>query len=222
MTRLEHVGQYADRSAGGFAYGLLDVLNKHFQNTLGITKLQSTGLQVAYFGVGYFAFSPIAGEVLRRRGYKFTIIMGLTCEFSVKSPLMHVSHSISPSLLGWCNPVLALCQVCWREQQDGCLWWFRYVSAPFGGNQSGSPTNLQLYALLSLRAVWHLSKQLPIVTSPVFPELSRLALPSVFSSPSRSTVSHRLRVHSSLPSTSSPAKMRATSPMCNGSTLPSH
>ncbi|KAH7340385.1 major facilitator superfamily domain-containing protein [Rhizoctonia solani] len=62
----------------GFAYGLLDVLNKHFQNTLGITKLQSTGLQVAYFGVGYFAFSPIAGEVLRRRGYKFTIIMGLT------------------------------------------------------------------------------------------------------------------------------------------------
>ncbi|CAE6377613.1 unnamed protein product [Rhizoctonia solani] len=62
----------------GFAYGLLDVLNKHFQNTLEITKLQSTGLQVAYFGVGYFAFSPIAGEVLRRRGYKFTIIMGLT------------------------------------------------------------------------------------------------------------------------------------------------
>ena len=38
----------------GFAYGLLDVLNKHFQNTLGITKLQSTGLQVAYFGIGYF------------------------------------------------------------------------------------------------------------------------------------------------------------------------
>lgn len=29
----------------GFAYGLLDVLNKHFQNILGITKLQSTGLQ---------------------------------------------------------------------------------------------------------------------------------------------------------------------------------
>ncbi|KAF8602696.1 MFS general substrate transporter [Ceratobasidium sp. AG-I] len=62
----------------GFAYGLLDVLNKHFQNTLHITKLQSTGLQVAYFGVGYFAFSPFAGEVLRRRGYKFTIIMGLS------------------------------------------------------------------------------------------------------------------------------------------------
>jgi FHS family L-fucose permease-like MFS transporter len=62
----------------GFAYGLLDVLNKHLQNVLGITKLQSTGLQVAYFGIGYFAFSPVAGEVLRRRGYKFTIVMGLS------------------------------------------------------------------------------------------------------------------------------------------------
>ncbi|KAG8723627.1 hypothetical protein FRC09_002453 [Ceratobasidium sp. 395] len=62
----------------GFAYGLLDVLNKHFQNILGVTKLQSTGLQVAYFGLGYFCFSPIAGEILRRKSYKFTILMGLT------------------------------------------------------------------------------------------------------------------------------------------------
>ncbi|QRV90268.1 major facilitator superfamily transporter [Ceratobasidium sp. AG-Ba] len=61
----------------GFAYGLLDVLNKHFQNSLGISKLQSTGLQVAYFGAGYFACSPIAGEILRRRGYRFTIVLGL-------------------------------------------------------------------------------------------------------------------------------------------------
>ncbi|CAK9779878.1 major facilitator superfamily transporter [Cutaneotrichosporon oleaginosum] len=66
----------------GFAYGLLDVLNKHFQNTLGITTTQSTGLQAAYFGIGYFAFSPVAGEVLRRRGYRFTIIMGL-CLYSL-------------------------------------------------------------------------------------------------------------------------------------------
>ncbi|KAG8984247.1 hypothetical protein FRB94_000338 [Tulasnella sp. JGI-2019a] len=63
--------------AWGFAYGLLDVLNKHFQNVLGITKLQSTGLQVAYFGIGYFAYSPVAAEVLRRYGYKKTILMGL-------------------------------------------------------------------------------------------------------------------------------------------------
>lgn len=31
----------------GFSYGLLDVLNKHFQTVLSITKLQSTGLQVS-------------------------------------------------------------------------------------------------------------------------------------------------------------------------------
>ncbi|KAJ1305405.1 hypothetical protein OPQ81_000417 [Rhizoctonia solani] len=61
----------------GFAYGLLDVLNKHFQNILHVSKLESTGLQVAYFGLGYFVFSPIAGEILRRKSYKFTILMGL-------------------------------------------------------------------------------------------------------------------------------------------------
>lgn len=62
----------------GFSYGLLDVLNKHFQTVLGISKLQSTGLQVVYFGLGYFCFSPVAAEVLKRKGYKITVLMGLT------------------------------------------------------------------------------------------------------------------------------------------------
>ncbi|CED85227.1 Major facilitator superfamily domain, general substrate transporter [Phaffia rhodozyma] len=66
----------------GFCYGLLDVLNKHFQDVLNISKLESTGLQVAYFGIGYFLFSPIAGEVLKRYGYKKCIIMGL-CLYSL-------------------------------------------------------------------------------------------------------------------------------------------
>lgn len=61
----------------GFSYGLLDVLNKHFQTVLNISKLESTGLQVMYFGGGYFCFSPIAAEVLKRKGYKVTILMGL-------------------------------------------------------------------------------------------------------------------------------------------------
>ncbi|KAH0440871.1 major facilitator superfamily transporter [Colletotrichum camelliae] len=61
----------------GFSYGLLDVLNKHFQTVLGISKLESTGLQVMYFGGGYLLFSPIAAECLKRRGYKQTILMGL-------------------------------------------------------------------------------------------------------------------------------------------------
>ncbi|CAJ0547064.1 Ff.00g016910.m01.CDS01 [Fusarium sp. VM40] len=62
----------------GFSYGLLDVLNKHFQTVLGITRLESTGLQVMYFGGGYLLFSPVAAEVLKRRGYKQTILMGLS------------------------------------------------------------------------------------------------------------------------------------------------
>jgi FHS family L-fucose permease-like MFS transporter len=31
-----------------------------------------------YFGGGYLCFSPIAAEVLKRKGYKITILMGLT------------------------------------------------------------------------------------------------------------------------------------------------
>ena len=34
----------------GFAYGLLDVLNKHFQDVLGVTAAQGGGLSGAYFG----------------------------------------------------------------------------------------------------------------------------------------------------------------------------
>jgi MFS transporter, FHS family, L-fucose permease len=62
----------------GFSYGLLDVLNKHFQTVLEITKLQSTGLQVVYFGGGYLLFSPVAAEVMKRKVYKITILMGLS------------------------------------------------------------------------------------------------------------------------------------------------
>ncbi|KAH9889731.1 L-fucose:H+ symporter permease-like protein [Xylariomycetidae sp. FL2044] len=66
----------------GFSYGLLDVLNKHFQTVLDVSRLESTGLQVVYFGGGYLLFSPIAAEVLKKRGYKFTILMGL-CLYSL-------------------------------------------------------------------------------------------------------------------------------------------
>jgi len=80
----------------GFSYGLLDVLNKHFQTVLGITKLESTGLQVMYFGGGYLCFSPIAAEVLKRRGYKTTILMGLAF-YSIGAVMFWpVAHYSSP------------------------------------------------------------------------------------------------------------------------------
>ncbi|KAH8093957.1 MFS general substrate transporter [Cristinia sonorae] len=61
----------------GFAYGLLDVLNAHFQNIFGITKLQSTLLQFAYFGA-YFFFSPVGSIFMDKYGYKKGIHLGLT------------------------------------------------------------------------------------------------------------------------------------------------
>ncbi|KAF8583326.1 MFS general substrate transporter [Ramaria rubella] len=63
--------------AWGFAYGLLDSLNKHFQQVFGITKTQSTFMQVSYFGA-YFLWAPWAGAFMRRVGYKNGIYAGLT------------------------------------------------------------------------------------------------------------------------------------------------
>lgn len=60
----------------GLAYGLLDVLNKHFQETLHITKARSTLLQMAYFGA-YFLIALPAGFFMTRFGYKKGIITGL-------------------------------------------------------------------------------------------------------------------------------------------------
>lgn len=60
----------------GLAYGLLDVLNKHFQETLHVGKAQSTWLQMAYFGA-YLVMSAPAGLLLQARGYKFGIVSGL-------------------------------------------------------------------------------------------------------------------------------------------------
>ncbi len=60
----------------GLAYGLLDVLNKHFQESLNITKTRSTLLQAAYFGA-YFLVALPAALFMNRYGYKKGIIAGL-------------------------------------------------------------------------------------------------------------------------------------------------
>ena len=60
----------------GLAYGLLDVLNKHFQETLNITKQRSTLIQAAYFGA-YFLIALPAGVFMQKVGYRKGIITGL-------------------------------------------------------------------------------------------------------------------------------------------------
>ncbi|KAI8085377.1 major facilitator superfamily domain-containing protein [Thamnidium elegans] len=60
----------------GFSYGLLDTLNKHFRNVLGISTTTSTYMQVAYFGA-YIVFSVPSSYICKKFGYKRTIIFGL-------------------------------------------------------------------------------------------------------------------------------------------------
>jgi FHS family L-fucose permease-like MFS transporter len=60
----------------GFAHSLLDVLNKHFQEILGITKAKSGWVQAALYG-GYFVMAIPAGLIMTRFGYKKGIIFGL-------------------------------------------------------------------------------------------------------------------------------------------------
>ncbi|EME48758.1 hypothetical protein DOTSEDRAFT_162512 [Dothistroma septosporum NZE10] len=66
----------------GFSYGLLDTLNKHFQNTLGITRARSSGLQASYFGAYPLASLGHANWLLRHYGFKIVFIWGL-CLYGV-------------------------------------------------------------------------------------------------------------------------------------------
>lgn len=56
--------------------GMIDVLNKHFQNTLHISKAQSALVQFCNY-MGYFLMALPAGFMARRFGYKAVIVIGL-------------------------------------------------------------------------------------------------------------------------------------------------
>ncbi|TLD29093.1 hypothetical protein PspLS_03438 [Pyricularia sp. CBS 133598] len=61
----------------GFAYGLLDVLNAHFQKTLNLSGSMSAGLSAAYFGAYFICPPTVSGFVLRRCGFRATFMAGL-------------------------------------------------------------------------------------------------------------------------------------------------
>ncbi|MDX9725960.1 MAG: L-fucose:H+ symporter permease [Bacteroidales bacterium] len=60
----------------GFAHGCLDVLNKHFQELLNMSKAKSAFVQFVFYG-GYFIMAIPAGLLMQRYGYKRGIIFGL-------------------------------------------------------------------------------------------------------------------------------------------------
>jgi FHS family L-fucose permease-like MFS transporter len=74
----------------GFCSGLLDNLNKHFQNTLHISKAQSGLVQCAFY-MGYFIMALPAGLIARRFGYKGGILAGLAIAAAGAFWLVHAT-----------------------------------------------------------------------------------------------------------------------------------
>ncbi len=60
----------------GMAHGMLDVLNKHFQEILQISKAKSGLVQFSMY-MAYFSMALPAGYFMRRFGYRKGIILGL-------------------------------------------------------------------------------------------------------------------------------------------------
>src|SRR2546423_3830389 len=61
----------------GFCNGMIDILNKHFQDTLRINKEQSGLVQAANY-LGYFLMAIAAGLIANRFGYKGCILARLS------------------------------------------------------------------------------------------------------------------------------------------------
>ena len=61
----------------GLAHSILDVLNKHFQETMeGVGKTESALVQAVMYG-GYFVMALPAGQIVKRYGYRAGVITGL-------------------------------------------------------------------------------------------------------------------------------------------------
>lgn len=81
ITTREYVFPFAMITAlfflWGMAHGMLDILNKHFQEILQISKAKSGMIQFAVY-IAYFLMALPAGYFLRKFGYKKGIILGLS------------------------------------------------------------------------------------------------------------------------------------------------
>src|SRR5881275_445838 len=60
----------------GFCNGMIDVMDKHFQEELHLNLAQSAWVQFAHY-LGYFLMSIPAGWLATKLGYKYGIITGL-------------------------------------------------------------------------------------------------------------------------------------------------
>jgi len=60
----------------GFCNGMIDTMDKHFQDQLNLSKAQSAWVQFAHY-MGYAIMALPAGLLTRKLGYKWGIILGL-------------------------------------------------------------------------------------------------------------------------------------------------
>ena len=61
----------------GIAITMADILNRHFQSTLSLSRSQSAFVQFAIFGA-YFVMGIPAGLFMKRFGYKNGVLLGLS------------------------------------------------------------------------------------------------------------------------------------------------
>src|ERR1700739_4065126 len=60
----------------GFCNGMIDIMDKHFQEELHLTLAQSAWVQFAHY-LGYFVMALPAGALALKLGYKGGLIAGL-------------------------------------------------------------------------------------------------------------------------------------------------
>jgi FHS family L-fucose permease-like MFS transporter len=90
----------------GICNGMIDVMDKHFQTELGLSKSQSAWVQFAHY-LGYFLMAMPAGMLATRLGYKGGIIAGLLMVAVGGFWFLPATHINSLAHAGSVSPVTA-------------------------------------------------------------------------------------------------------------------
>ena len=91
----------------GFCNGMIDVMDKHFQDELNLTKSQSAWVQFAHY-LGYFSMSMPAGWLASKLGYKGGIITGLLMVAVGGLWFIPATHIQEAARAGTCHPTSRL------------------------------------------------------------------------------------------------------------------
>ena len=90
----------------GFCNGMIDVMDKHFQDELHLSKAQSAWVQFAHY-LGYFIMAVPAGTLATKLGYKGGIITGLIIVAIGGFWFLTATHISALSQTGSVSPAMA-------------------------------------------------------------------------------------------------------------------